>query len=297
MFAGKENIIMSKISKYSSKYFRNNTIPFSSERKTISYYQAIHRHDYFEIEYILSGSGKYIINGVSYEIEPNTLFFSTPSDFQEIIFSTHTDLLNIQFTPEMVDKEIYLNLTNPVVLSDSKKSYENFFHPLCTYSPNNGKYNELFVRHILNAALFLISSSQKRIVGQKQYEINEYFHKILVYINKNFQEQITLTELAKQMNLTPEYISRLFKKNSGQTISDYITNMRLNYALKLVNNTKIPINEIAISSGYNSNPHFIRTFKEKFGISPNKMRKQNTGNTTPQQNHPQTERCGPGMSL
>ena len=264
---------MASITKYeSAELFAGEAI--KTEIKTMTYYQPIHWHNFFELEYIVEGDGECIINGVSHKIESHTLFLSTPSDFHELKFNKDTKIINLQFLPEMLNPEIYHILKNPIVFNDSKAAFFNYITPICSYGPQSGNYNKMFVKYMLNATLFLISSQYIHNTGKMVYQINDYFHKTIMYINNHFDEELTLADLAKKVNLTPEYMSRIFKKHSGQRLSDYITNVRMNHAYNLVINTVLSINEIAVASGYNSCPHFIREFKKKYGNSPNKLRKE-----------------------
>lgn len=267
---------MNAIKKFNSMDFPNTDIPFYSKKKSLSQNKSVslHWHDFFELEYIIDGDGEYIINGVAHKIDKNIMFLSTPSDFQEIVFNTQTQIITIQFMPEMICREVYRELNKPIVLNDKDGVFLNYLNPLCTYGSTTGQYNESFIKHMLNATLFLLMFQSNTVTGKKVYEVNEYFHQTLVYINNHFTEQLSLNDLAKRVNLTPEYLSRLFKKHSGQSISNYVSEIRLNYAYNLVINSQIPINEISDSSGYNSYPHFIRTFKEKYGDSPNRLRKK-----------------------
>lgn len=246
----------------------------ATEIKTLTYYQPIHWHNFFEMEYILEGDGEYIINGVSHKIKDHTLFLSTPSDFHEVKFDRSTKIINLQFLPEMLNPEIYHILKNPIIINDDKAAFVNYLTPLCTYGPRSSNYNKAFVKYMLNAALFLAASQYTSNVGKTVYQINDYFHKTIMYINNHFDEELNLADLAKRVNLSPEYMSRLFKKHSGQRLSDYIINVRMNHAHNLVVNTALSINEIASHSGYNSCPHFIREFKKKYRYSPNRLRKE-----------------------
>ena len=264
---------MAIIDKKEAKDLFNDKRLFTVKQVTLTQYQPFHWHDFYEIEYILDGSGEYIINGIAHEIKPQALFFSTPSDFHEITFHNPTTIIKVQFLPEMINSDLYSLLDTPVVLNDEDNAFRLYLAHIYTHSKNFDNYSQLFINHIINALLILITTSRNQTDGKKLYTVNEHFHKVLSYINNHFTEEISLHELSKKVNLSPDYLSTLFKKHSGQKISDYITTIRLNHAYKLIKNTNMTINEICYSCGYNSYPHFIRTFKAKYGNSPNQMRK------------------------
>ena len=264
---------MKNIRRLETKDSSSIDAPYSDTQKSLTYNQPIHWHSFFEIDYIVSGSGEYILNGEPYAIKNNALFFSTPLDFHEIYFSSKTQIINIQFSAELVEHDLYKRLTGPIVAEDSSLFYQQILQSLCSYGPKSSHYNQSFIKNMLNSILFLICSSKSSIVAKKHNEVNNYFHEILIYTNEHFQEHISLADLSEKFHLRPEYISRLFKKNSNQTFSEYLTETRLSHAHKLLKISDMPVFEIATQSGYTSFPHFIRMFKRKYGFPPNQIRK------------------------
>ena len=101
------------------------------------------------------------------------------------------------------------------------------------------------------------------------------FFSVLSFINEHFRENISVEDIANKFFLNSNYFCSLFRKETGVKCSDYIRNLRMNHAVRLVTLTKIPITEICSETGYNSISSFLRDFKKQFGISPTKMRKEN----------------------
>lgn len=73
--------------------------------------------------------------------------------------------------------------------------------------------------------------------------------------------------------LAPNYLSTLFKKETGETISDYTQKLRLEKAKNLLRTTNLNLNEIAAQVGYSDPKHFSKLFKKTFGIRPQDYRK------------------------
>lgn len=259
---------------YDTKTFMKTSISYAAEKKEISIYQNIHRHEFYELEYILAGEGEQVINGVSYKFKRNYIFLTTPTDFHEVDFYNKTKLINIQFTSEIINPEIFSYISGPFVFEDTDLSFYNYFAVLNEYSPLSRKHNKILFKYMLNSCLFLLVTQNKAMEGKFLYSINNYYHCTLTYIYNNFSKEITLKELAKAVNLTPEYLCKLFKKHNGQTINQYISDVRLRYASNLITNTEMTISDIAQKSGYNDVPHFTRAFKKKFNESPREMRKK-----------------------
>ncbi len=97
----------------------------------------------------------------------------------------------------------------------------------------------------------------------------------LQYVERNFTNPETTQQIvAEQLGLSVSHFSRSFKEEIGCTFSQYITNMRLAYAQKMLMEPHRKVTEIAELSGYPDYPHFSKTFKKHFGLSPVEFRNQ-----------------------
>jgi len=93
------------------------------------------------------------------------------------------------------------------------------------------------------------------------------------YLESHYQDQITLTDVADCVRLSPYHFSRIFKKHMNCSPIQYLISYRINNAKKLLHNTNLSVQEISFASGFNSVPHFIQVFKKHTNVSPNKFRK------------------------
>ncbi len=107
----------------------------------------------------------------------------------------------------------------------------------------------------------------------KSVHDKQHIEDILAYVNNNLSST-NLNDTASHFCLTPEYLCRLFKKNTGENYSEYIKKKRFDKALDLLRNgEKISIAEISTMLGYKSQSHFQNIFKREFGITPDAYRK------------------------
>lgn len=93
------------------------------------------------------------------------------------------------------------------------------------------------------------------------------------YINESYMDEITLEGMAEQFHLSASHLRRIFKEKTGISIKEYIDNVRMEQASKLLINTSQSISEIALQTGYVSQQTFIRVFKKHFGVTPGEYRK------------------------
>ena len=96
--------------------------------------------------------------------------------------------------------------------------------------------------------------------------------KVKNYIAKNYMDEIRLNTLADIAGMSPSAFSRFFKLHTGRNLSDYIIEMRLGYASRMLVDTARSIAEISFQSGFNNLSNFNRIFKKKKGCSPSEFR-------------------------
>ena len=97
---------------------------------------------------------------------------------------------------------------------------------------------------------------------------------MISYIQQNFTTKISLNKFGAQFHLSEKYISRYFKEHFHITLSQYVNHLRLEYARQLLQDTTLPVTEIAMQSGYQNVSYFIRSFKKTYGVPPLRYRKE-----------------------
>ena len=95
---------------------------------------------------------------------------------------------------------------------------------------------------------------------------------VLNYISINYTQNISLHELSDTNHISEEYLSRLFKKELGVTLTTYIGNLRTKKAAELLKTSKLSIAEIAMYVGYSDSNYFVKVFKKRYGMTPSTYR-------------------------
>ncbi|CAM4007406.1 helix-turn-helix domain-containing protein [Paenibacillus alkaliterrae] len=110
--------------------------------------------------------------------------------------------------------------------------------------------------------------------------VSDYLHhndsvikRLQCYIADRLNEAITREQLAEHVHLNPAYLSRLFKKEVGESITDYILRERMKVARELIQNSTIPISDIARSLGFSNFSYFSKMFKKVYGTTPQHCRR------------------------
>lgn len=101
--------------------------------------------------------------------------------------------------------------------------------------------------------------------------------KVKKLIVENLSTELSREELAKQVFMSPDYLTKLFKKETGMSLSDYIIHKRILLARQLLADTDLSMVEIAQRAGFSYSSYFARIFKKKVGKTPQQYRQEETG--------------------
>lgn len=103
----------------------------------------------------------------------------------------------------------------------------------------------------------------------------DFIDKVMDYIADNVDKQISLNSIAEKFRISPNYLSKIFKENTGINFSDFVIDKKLQKAKELLLSERdASISKVAEQLGYFNTPYFISIFKEKFGTTPSKCRKR-----------------------
>lgn len=92
------------------------------------------------------------------------------------------------------------------------------------------------------------------------------------FMRAQYARHLTLNEIAGQVHLNPQYFSVLFKRETGESVVGYLTNLRVEHAKSLLKDTALPIHEVALQSGYDDPDYFSRLFRKANGMTPRQYR-------------------------
>ena len=111
------------------------------------------------------------------------------------------------------------------------------------------------------------------IQGEDQDE-SRIIQKIKNLIEKEYAKDISLNYVAENVNLTPAYVSYIFKKETGQTLVKYVTDIKMMKARKMLEEGTLKIVQVAKTCGYENQSYFNRLFKNYYGVTPKQLREK-----------------------
>lgn len=121
----------------------------------------------------------------------------------------------------------------------------------------------------------LIEFSARQQKPEEKPPQDFYINEAAVYIQQNYNRNLTVDEVAAFCKLNRNYFSRKFKKAMGCTPQEFLIHQRLTNAAEFMRLTDLPIKTIAAQCGYQNQFHFSQAFKKRYGLPPQEWRKQN----------------------
>ena len=249
----------------------------------------VHWHDELEIIYVKSGYLTVSISGESYIGNAGDVFVVSPGNLHLMGAQTGTvdyftflfPLKYISFrTDDMLNDKLLepLNsgqlMISPRVRGTAKELCEQL---IAIYVAKNNESESKITAQIKTKIIllqFILEMWKQGFVIENDTSGRNMVEKEMVsYVQQNFTGKISLKEFGEQFHLSEKYISRYFKEHFHIALSQYVTYLRLEHAKQLLQDTDIPITEVAMQSGYQNVSYFIRSFKKAYGVSPLKYKK------------------------
>ena len=136
--------------------------------------------------------------------------------------------------------------------------------------------SDLYLQPDISEIVRMVQELASRIIGgfSSGPSIRREILEVIDYIGANYGKELSVERLASIVFLTPDYLSRLFKKSMGKSISQYIRQFRMEKARELLTGTNRKVIDIGEAVGYPNYSYFCQSFREYFGTSPERYRQE-----------------------
>lgn len=229
------------------------------------------------MHYVIGGRGFFQLNGVEYVIEKDTLFFIPPNaryaykpdakDPWYYIWVEFSGPYAHQFA-----NECKLSLDSPCVHFKTEEVYERFAEFLSGFMEDMYQQAVYTMRDLYQIFAAIANAvglrgNHPEVISEKGK--NSRLYEVIHYIDLNYyQHDLSLNILSMKFHFDPSYLSKIFHREIGKSLSQYIMDLRLCKAFELLQNTDMMVKEVSIAVGYPDTGFFSKLFKRKFGASP-----------------------------
>ncbi|MCM3110857.1 helix-turn-helix domain-containing protein [Lederbergia lenta] len=212
------------------------------------------------------------------EIEGQLINFIKIADFKNVekildnLFSVNFESRNITL---QIGKCLFFNIMNTQlkILNDIKINYNTIFQQ------EQDPVKQLLECQTVEEMHFKIKEIYKRLCNymkdNRSNQSERLVNNVIQYIEEHYADNtLSLTSIAAEMNITPQYLSAFFKKHKGENITEYIAKVRLTCAKSMLADETLTILQIAKQIGYSNDIGLIRLFKKYEGVTPGNYRTQ-----------------------
>jgi AraC-like DNA-binding protein/quercetin dioxygenase-like cupin family protein len=244
-----------------------------------------HRHDFFEVLYLMKGSGYHVIDANKYEIKPPCVFFMSPGQAHKLelsndiegyifIFTADFYLINRSNQNSLIEFPFFYTLhqENPPLLLENENDIrflETLFKKAISETINSGDFTLELLRSVLDVILTTCAARYKvnetlLNKGKGQILVKRFFH----LVEENNQKNLSLSEYARMIGITANHLTQTVKQLTGKTSTQIIKAKQLLEIKRLLVHTNLSASEIASQLNFEDQSYFTKFFRRETGITP-----------------------------
>lgn len=269
-----------------------NDVLYIADRHKKEFTYPIHNHSVYELNFVENAKGVRRIVGDSQEVIGDyDLCLITSPDLEHVWEQNecHSDdirEITVQFDFSMSDETLFGRNPYASITRMMQEAKKGLSFPLQAIMKVYGMLDTLSsvkdgfyaVQQLLTILYELSRCENARTLASSSYakvtveDDSRRILKVKNFISKNYMDELRLPELASLAGMSSSAFSRFFKLHTGRNISEYIIDLRLGYAARMLVDTAKSISEIGFDCGFNNLSNFNRIFKKKKGCSPSEFR-------------------------
>jgi len=240
--------------------------------------------NHYLFHYILSGTGTLLADdakGVTqtYQIRSGQGFMIFPGQVTTYIADSNVpwEYIWVEFDGLRVTEALSMtefSKNNPVYRPHGKELRDKLAEELMyiCHHPKESPFH--LIGHLYLFLDYLIQSAHSTQLVSSSKMSDYYIKEAINYIEQNFQNNISIEDVATVCGINRSYLGKIFKKSTGQSPQEFLMNYRMVKAAELLKLTSLSIADIGSAIGYENQLHFSRAFKNIYGVSPREWRNQ-----------------------
>lgn len=248
-----------------------------------------HWHNAAEFVCALKDGCKYKVRNNTYTLSKGDILLIWPRELHEIVHTPTGGMVFIQFSSDLLEQNLdllsmakffaechHIEASNAPALTSSIAAK---IHEIGSLISSDMNFIETRCKMrvydiILNIGEYIVQTKQEQIKDSEHSNISwKHINAACSYISEHSTENLTQTEVAAHVGLSPYYFSRLFKEYMQMTFPAYLSGIRVRSAIRLLSDESLSITDTAFMSGFQSTTAFNKIFREQTGCSPRDFRK------------------------
>lgn len=251
--------------------------------------QEPHIHPYYEIFYLINGDCTFFLNHNIYQLNKGDMVIVPKGEIHNATYPEHGTSerfvvcfreANLSWLDDLLGSEMVQQTIEAGVISipERRREYvESLMAKLLFENDGPDVLSPAFIRTgIVELFLFIIRCQRYEQNAIKEIDVdNQLMQEIATYIYQNYDKKLTLVDMSEKFNISRSYLSKKFKVITGFGFKEYVVNVRIKNACRMLLETNKSITDIAFECGFNDSNYFGDAFRHVKGVSPNKYRKYN----------------------
>lgn len=270
----------------SENYIDLNLYQYGWEQCELGHSFGPAKRNHYLFHYVISGAGILMANdsyGVTqtYHISSGQGFLALPNQITTYIAdSEHPwEYTWLEFDGLRVKEAIDITTLSPnsPVYSTELSSLRNTMADEISYIVHHSNQSPFqLIGHLYLFLDSLMQSCRKRMPVQRSKMSDYYIKEAITYIEANYQNDISIEDIAKIVGVNRSYFGKIFHNAIGQSPQEFLSNYRMIKAAELLKLTSLSVADIGHAVGYENQLHFSRAFKNIYSVSPLHWRKAHT---------------------
>jgi len=258
--------------------------------------EGLHRHHFYQMIYVLEGSGIHIINENRFDFKKGDVFLLTPDDIHRyetdvspvfcIIDFTKFFFHNVTQGKRENDNDAFIqleyifhnqqSLKGSLVSDNDREVFGALIKQLISEKQGTYSFSNIITKNIIYLLLSFVARdiNERNLNYTKEAILQNKTHDITFYIQQHIYDRrsLSLESIAEHFNMSKGHLSRYFKRQTGDTIKNFITRYKLEIIQTRLSFSDLTISEIAAELNFTDESHLNKVFKNFFGVTANQYK-------------------------
>jgi AraC-like DNA-binding protein len=270
--------------------------PFEVDFKELTAFpKTTRKNNFFELIYVVDGTGIQIINNNKFQYRKGNLFLVTPQDAHSFEILTPTKFFFLRFNEYYIKANSQNGQSETVLRMEyilqnashrpgcilknkiDKPLMAMLIESIISEQTNQQIYHHKITEQIVNAIITVVARNiALKLPKNIKETTGEMVLEILHYIQENIfnPKQLKSDKISGHFNISLHYLGKYFKKQTGETLQEYISNYKLRLIEARLLNSDMRINEIADELNFSDESHLNKVFRKHKGMNPSEFRKK-----------------------